>query len=188
MENKERKKITNENKVWKPTKLQIDTVQKLIEGGSNKSQIAKTLGISLPTLKKNFKFPDDSIEPGKPSHVVTEASKKMVFELARLKLTQKVIADLLEISDDTLVKYYKSELKKGEATGEMSVTRKIYDLALTEGNEKMLTLIAKTKLGWKETSVSELVGKDGGAIKFSDEKESLFSSIDKILGDDQSNE
>jgi len=49
---------------------------------------------------------------GRPPHKPTKNLKKLVYELASNKLSNEDIAKQIKISDDTLVKYYKNELKK----------------------------------------------------------------------------
>ena len=54
---------------------------------------------------------------GRPPYLVTADTRKKVFDLSIVGTRYEDIALVLGISDDTLVKYYKSELEKGRIEG-----------------------------------------------------------------------
>ena len=54
-----------------------------------------------------------SVSVGRPPHQVTPEKQTMVRTLAAVGITHEDIASKLEISADTLVKYYKKELADG---------------------------------------------------------------------------
>ena len=47
---------------------------------------------------------------GRPPHLPTADTRKQVYELSRVGTRYEDIAEVLSISDDTLVKHYKKEL------------------------------------------------------------------------------
>lgn len=92
-------------------------------------------------------------------HKPSPQSRQRVRDLARAGVPQNGIADILEISDDTLRKYYRKELDQSLDELIECIANKAIQLA-EEGNEKMISLVLKTKgasRGWVEKQVVENV-------------------------------
>lgn len=103
--------------------------------------------------------------PGRPAHKPTEQSRTQVKTLAAVGIRHEDIASKLGISADTLTKYYRQELDEGRIDANAQIGKSLYEQAKT-GNTTAMIFWLKTRAGWKETQVNELVGKDGMPIEF----------------------
>ena len=79
-------------------------------------------------------------------------------------LTEDMMAACLGISEPTLRKYFRAELNEGKAKIDAQIANTIVAQALA-GNTALLCFYAKTRMGWKETTVSEHTGEGGKPIK-----------------------
>lgn len=104
-------------------------------------------------------------------HEPTDESRRMVKALAAVGIRYEDIADKIEISADTLVKYYKKELDDGRVDANAAVARSLYEQAKT-GNTTAMIFWLKTRAGWKETDRHEITGADGSSlvVKWQNEK------------------
>jgi hypothetical protein len=96
----------------------------------------------------------------------TDENRKLVKTLAAVGITFEDIATKLEISADTLVKYYKKELDDGRIDANASIGQTLFQQA-KNGNTAAAIFWLKTRARWKETQVNEVTGQDGGDIKIS---------------------
>lgn len=93
-----------------------------------------------------------------------------VEALAQRGLTQQQIADALGISVSTLYKNKRENeefvdaIKRGKAKGIAVATNKLFEL-MKEGNLGAVIFFLKTQGGWKETNITEIQGKNGGAVQ-----------------------
>ena len=94
----------------------------------------------------------------------TDENKKLVKTLAAVGITFEDIATKLDISADTLVKYYKKELDDGRIDANASIGQTLFQQA-KNGNTAAAIFWLKTRARWKETQVNEVTGQDGGDIK-----------------------
>lgn len=101
---------------------------------------------------------------GRPAHQLTDQTKLQAKTLAAVGVRHEDIAAKLGISTDTLTKYYRQELADGRVDANAQVAKSLYEQA-KNGNTTAMIFWLKTRAGWKETSVTELSGNDGGAIK-----------------------
>ena len=91
-----------------------------------------------------------------------EIDWKTVKNLCGIQCTGQEIADVLDISYDTLERRVKSEfkmsfadyIKKNSANGKMSLRRKQYETAMS-GNTTMLVWLGKQYLGQTDKQVTE---------------------------------
>jgi transposase len=104
-----------------------------------------------------------SVSVGRPPHQVTPEKQTMVRTLAAVGITHEDIASKLEISADTLVKYYKKELADGRIDANAQVAKGLFDQA-KQGNTAAAIFWLKTRAGWKETNVNEITGADGQPV------------------------
>jgi hypothetical protein len=104
---------------------------------------------------------------GRPMHVPTDVFRNQVLTFCGMGLTHSQIAMMLSISDETLRKYYRAELDKGEAAMNLNVATNLYTMAT--GNDRNAVTAAifwlKTRARWSETKRVEHTGADGGAIQ-----------------------
>ena len=104
---------------------------------------------------------------GRPAHEPTDENRKQVETLAGFGVPQIDIARTIGINQDTLRKYYRDELDNGETKANAAVAQSLYKKALGDNASSVTAAIfwLKTRAGWKETTTTELVGKDGGPIR-----------------------
>ena len=93
----------------------------------------------------------------------TAENKKLVKTLAAVGITFEDIATKLEISSDTLVKYYKKELDDGRIDANASIGQTLFQQA-KNGNTAAAIFWLKTRARWKETQAVELSGPDGSEM------------------------
>ena len=93
----------------------------------------------------------------------SDENKKLVKTLAAVGITFEDIATKLEISSDTLVKYYKKELDDGRIDANASIGQTLFQQA-KNGNTAAAIFWLKTRARWKETSSHEVTGADGAPL------------------------
>lgn len=106
---------------------------------------------------------------------ITNKEREQVKALAGYGLTDLDIANVLGFSEATLQRRCGEELKKGRSLAKSAVTQTAYKMAVSGKVPAMTMFWLKTRCGWKEITVNELVGKDGQAIKMEKEKFDLSS-------------
>ena len=97
-------------------------------------------------------------------HTPTVESRKLAKTLSAVGITHADIAGKIEISSDTLAKYYKKELADGRIDANAQIAKGLFEQA-KNGNTSAAIFWLKTRAGWKETQVTELTGENGGPIK-----------------------
>jgi uncharacterized protein YjcR len=99
-------------------------------------------------------------------HIPSEDSRKLVRSLSAVGIRYVDIAQKLNITDDTLRKYYKHELEDGRIDANAQIGNTLFQQA-KKGNTTAAIFWLKTRAGWKETQVTELTGAiDGIAVTF----------------------
>jgi len=94
----------------------------------------------------------------------TPEERRLVEHYAAIGYTQEQIAALLDKSPDSLQRHCRRELDLGALTVNAKIGGKLFQKAMA-GDTASLIFWAKTRMGWKEVSVQEQTGADGGAIK-----------------------
>ena len=82
-------------------------------------------------LRRNVVESDGNLG-GRPSHEPTEQNRKTAEMLSGKGSTQEEIAALLDISVETLVKYYRKDLKLGKAKANYKVAEPLWDKAISK--------------------------------------------------------
>jgi hypothetical protein len=102
-----------------------------------------------------------------PPHKPTEQQRKTVKAMSAYGIPQHDIARVLGIHDDTLREHYRDELDKANAEACARVAENLFRKATGDGRESVTAAIfwLKTRARWKETSVQEHTGPDGGPIE-----------------------
>ena len=100
---------------------------------------------------------------GRPEYKKTDEDAKNVEALTIAGVTQKLIAEILKISEPTLRKHYRTELDTSKAKANAVISQSLFKLA-REGNVTAQIFWLKTQAGWKETNHVELTGKDGDKL------------------------
>ena len=100
---------------------------------------------------------------GRPPYLVTKETRKQVYNLSIVGTRYEDIALVLGISDDTLTKYYKSELEKGRIEANAAVAGTLYEKA-KQGDTSSMIFWLKTRAQWSEKNTTELTGEGGAPI------------------------
>ena len=90
-------------------------------------------------------------------HIVTDALKLRISDLAKAGIPVYLIAKIVELDDETLTKHYQRELLCAQAEQVNRIAQCVARQA-EEGNEKSQALCLKTqgaKFGWVEKQVVE---------------------------------
>lgn len=103
----------------------------------------------------------DKAGKGRPPHLPNADTRIKVYTLSTVGTRHEDIASVLNISHDTLVKYYKEELDKGRIEANASVAETLFKQA-KEGNTTAMIFWLKSRAKWKETSQHEISGNPDG--------------------------
>lgn len=131
---------------------------------------------------------------GRPSHPVSDATRKAVEIMAASGLWQYQIAAQMKIDEDTLAKYYSYELETGWATT-MAAAGNVIVAEMLANTDKSLDaakffLKSRGKGLWSETKQVEVTGPNGGPIQTEtinidaldyDEQEQLEAMLAAVL-------
>ena len=98
---------------------------------------------------------------GRPPHLATADTRNRVYILSTVGTRHEDIATVLNISADTLTKYYHDELAKGRIEANASVAETLFKQA-KEGNTTAMIFWLKSRAKWKETSQHEISGNPDG--------------------------
>ena len=98
---------------------------------------------------------------GRPRHLPDATTRNKVFMLSTVGTRHEDIATVLNISADTLTKYYHDELAKGRIEANASVAETLFKQA-KEGNTTAMIFWLKSRAKWKETSQHEISGNPDG--------------------------
>lgn len=98
---------------------------------------------------------------GRPPHLPDATTRNKVFMLSTVGTRHEDIATVLNISADTLTKYYKEELDKGRIEANASVAETLFKQA-KEGNTTAMIFWLKSRAKWKESTQHEISGNPDG--------------------------
>jgi hypothetical protein len=104
---------------------------------------------------------EDKTGRGRPPHLATADTRIKVYTLSTVGTRHEDIASVLNISHDTLVKYYKEELDKGRIEANASVAETLFKQA-KEGNTTAMIFWLKSRAKWKESTQHEISGNADG--------------------------
>lgn len=99
---------------------------------------------------------------GRPPHLPNADTRNKVYTLSTVGTRHEDIASVLNISHDTLVKYYKEELDKGRIEANASVAETLFKQA-KEGNTTAMIFWLKSRAKWKESTQHEISGNPDGS-------------------------
>jgi hypothetical protein len=97
-----------------------------------------------------------------PAHKPTEERRRQVEQASGLGLPHDQIAALIGISDETLRKYYKTELAVGKAKASAQVAKTLFNKAVVQGDTTAMIWWTKAQMRWAETQRHENSGPEGG--------------------------
>jgi hypothetical protein len=103
---------------------------------------------------------------GRPAHQPDPVTQRQVEAMAGYGVPEADIAGVIGIDAKTLRKHYRHQLDHGHVKANVRVAESLYRKATGEGREAVTAAIfwLKTRAGWKETSVHEIGGRNGGPI------------------------
>tara|TARA_R110002033_G_scaffold160274_1_gene196508 strand:- start:505 stop:981 length:477 start_codon:yes stop_codon:yes gene_type:complete len=100
---------------------------------------------------------------GRPRHLILATTQLEVYNLSRVGTRHEDIATLINVSHDTLTKYYKKELDRGRIEANAAVAGTMYSKAMT-GDVGAMMFWLKTQAQWSEKNTTELTGEGGAPI------------------------
>ena len=103
------------------------------------------------------------MEPGRPQFIKKDEDKKTVEALAIAGVTQRLIAQIVKISEPTLRKHFREEFDTSKARANAVISQALFKNA-KDGNVAAQIFWLKTQAGWRETNYHELTGKDGDKL------------------------
>jgi hypothetical protein len=109
----------------------------------------------------NVETEEETTGRGRPPHLPTADTRIKVYTLSTVGTRHEDIASVLNISHDTLVKYYKEELDKGRIEANASVAETLFKQA-KEGNTTAMIFWLKSRAKWKESTQHEISGNADG--------------------------
>ena len=125
-----------------------------INDNDNHSQLVEMDNQSIETK-------EETAGKGRPPHLPTADTRIKVYTLSTVGTRHEDIASVLNISHDTLVKYYKEELDKGRIEANASVAETLFKQA-KEGNTTAMIFWLKSRAKWKESTQHEISGNADG--------------------------
>lgn len=105
-------------------------------------------------------------ETGRPPFEPTEEERTKVRILTASGFPQDQIATQIGIDGKTLRKHFRAELKDAKVSANAMVARSLFQKAIGDGPQAAAAAMfwLKTQARWKETTVNEHTGADGGPI------------------------
>ena len=103
------------------------------------------------------------MDTGRPQYIKKDNDVKTVEALSIAGVTQKLIAQILKISEPTLRKHFREELDTSKARANAVISQALFKNA-KDGNVAAQIFWLKTQAGWKEKNYHELTGKDGDKL------------------------
>lgn len=99
---------------------------------------------------------------GAPTFKPTDEERQQVIQMCAVGIPQESICRVIRggIDDKTLRKHFREELDTAATKANAQVGGKLFNKAMA-GDTTAMIWWSKTRMGWKETSVNEHVGKDG---------------------------
>src|SRR6267143_1419222 len=114
---------------------------------------------------------------GRPRFQPTEKQRGQVEAMVRYGITQQEMARTLGIAESTLQKHFAEEIATGATKANAQVGEFLFGTIVglpipnrppvTDERARVTAAIfwAKTRMGWRETSIHEFTGKDGAPIE-----------------------
>jgi hypothetical protein len=97
------------------------------------------------------------------AHIPTDENRRKAAMYAGLGLTHEQIGSLLNISHNTVAKYYGEDIDRGKAEMIAKVAGNLAQRAL-QGDKIAQIFYLKCQAGWKDTSTFEHTGAGGSAL------------------------
>src|SRR5690349_12449378 len=103
---------------------------------------------------------------GRRAHQPEPAGRRQVEAMAAYGVPEASIARVIGIDAKTLRKHYRDELDLGAVKANSRMAENLYRKAMGDGPQSVTATIfwLKTRARWKETSIQEHTGAEGGPI------------------------
>lgn len=123
---------------------------------------------------------------GRPAFEPTDEQRKLVTQLAGFGIIQPIISKIVGIDPQTLRKYFRHELDTAMDKLVANVAGNLYRQATKDDFRAVeaAKFFLKTRGGWRETSVVENVGAQGGPIQTVQMSADKFAEIAKKVADE----
>jgi hypothetical protein len=102
---------------------------------------------------------------GRPSFKPTDEQRKTVRAMIAYGVPQADVCEVIGVTDKTLRKHFDRELRTAATEANAKVAQALYKQAVDQGNTTAQIFWLKTKAGWKDTTVHEHSGPNGGPIQ-----------------------
>lgn len=102
---------------------------------------------------------------GRPPYKPTEKDRGIVEGMAASGIPHLDIAKTLGIARLTLEKHYREELDVSHIKANYQVSRVAHQMAVSGLHPSMTIWWEKTRMGYREKTITEHTGKDGGPIE-----------------------
>ena len=134
----------------------------MVKGGRTLTAIAKALGCSTPTVKRNFptELTGHERKPGNNPHTWTDDERLQILAMASYGIPYEEIAVCFGIGRSTLINHFGAELDVAQTKVDANVTRALVRNAL-QGNVSAQIFYLKARRGWSE----KLTVEHGGRIE-----------------------
>lgn len=85
----------------------------------------------------------------------TPVDRRMVKTMSAYGIPQRDIAACLEISEKTLRKRFREDLRLGQIEANTRVAEALFKSAVIQGNVTAQIFWCKTRLGWRENKIND---------------------------------
>ena len=82
---------------------------------------------------------------------VKDIDREQVWRLACMQCTLREIADVMDVSHETIRKHFGDLIEQGQSVGKKSLRRAQWDKALTDRSDRMLIFLGKQYLGQSDS-------------------------------------
>lgn len=105
-------------------------------------------------------------EPSCRKYEPTPQQRRQVMTMTGFGIRQREVASVLGIDEKTLRLHFRRELDIGATEANLHVASSLFTMATKEHNVAAAIWWTKARMGWKETTVSEQTGPDGGPLTY----------------------
>lgn len=111
---------------------------------------------------------DDTLEKNKGGRPPKEVNEKLLQSLTKLHLSDKVIAETLEISVDTLHRRFKDQMEMWRSQSKAKIAEVLFDEAITHREPWALKALSQKHLDYADKIQSENKNETNhtGSVKF----------------------
>ncbi len=140
--------------------------------GVNYGTIGRDMGDNGVRSYGKYDKPRNEFKP-------TDDQRKTITYLAIAGITQDEMAGCIGIDKKTLARHFRSELDTGKNQVTGRAIGKLVGL-IDEGNLGAICFYLKTKCGWKETTVNEHSGPNGGPIQLQAMRDAVLRAVEDL--------